>query len=108
MAAPASSDADGSLATTSSSTSPLPAIDLTHPVGTNLTIQWPTANKFNFTIIYRGAVQDGVGAYHYESNDFEQSEHAGTHMDAPSHFAEGKWRTSEEDILVDFLLQLYA
>jgi len=71
---------------------PSPAIDLTHPVGAGLTIQWPTANKFNFSIVYRGATD---GGYHYESNDFAQSEHAGTHLDAPAHFFADRWHTHE-------------
>ncbi len=29
------------------------AIDLTHPFSNEGTIQWPTANKFNFTILHR-------------------------------------------------------
>ena len=74
--------------------SPLPALDLTHPFKQGLTIQWPTANRFNFTVIHRDYVA-GPGSFYYESNDFEQSEHAGTHLDAPAHFAKGKWRTEE-------------
>ena len=32
------------------------AIDLTHPFSEALTIQWPTANKFNFTVLFRDYV----------------------------------------------------
>ncbi len=74
--------------------SPLPALDLTHPFKQGLTIQWPTANGFNFTVVHRDYVA-GPGSFYYESNEFEQSEHAGTHLDAPAHFAKGKWRTEE-------------
>jgi kynurenine formamidase len=31
----------------------------------------------------------------YESNYFETAEHGGTHLDAPAHFAEGKWRSHQ-------------
>lgn len=31
----------------------------------------------------------------YENNDFSQSEHAGTHTDAPAHFGKGKWRIDD-------------
>jgi kynurenine formamidase len=31
----------------------------------------------------------------YEANDFAQAEHCGTHTDAPSHFAKGKWRLGD-------------
>ena len=51
------------------------------------------ANKFNFTRIYADTVPSGE--FYYETNDFSQSEHSGTHLDAPSHFAKGRWRTGQ-------------
>lgn len=33
--------------------------------------------------------------YWYESNEFSGSEHGGTHLDAPAHFARGKWHIEE-------------
>ena len=37
------------------------------------------------------ACADGIteGGYYYASNDFFTSEHGGTHIDAPLHFAQG-------------------
>ena len=51
------------------------------------------ANKFNFTSLYSGL--DPTGNFYYETNDFSQSEHSGTHLDAPAHFSRGKWRTGD-------------
>ncbi|XP_042242354.1 isatin hydrolase-like isoform X2 [Homarus americanus] len=39
----------------------------------------------------------GLGLYYpwYETNSFCSSEHYGTHLDSPSHFAEGKWTVDQ-------------
>ncbi len=93
------------------------AVDLTHPFSDGLTIQWPTADKFNFTVLHRDYVAPGrlgisrynnvvagqifslslslSSSFYYEANEFEQNEHAGTHMDAPAHFAKGRWRVDQ-------------
>lgn len=80
----------------SSKANPVPqsleTIDLTHPVSNELTIQWPTSTKFNFTPVWR---DDTPAGFYYESNDFSQNEHAGTHLDAPAHFARGRWRVGD-------------
>merc|ERR1712038_1870846 len=56
------------------------------------TLQWPTATRFNFTIVSRGETDAG---YYYEGNDFSQSEHSGTHTDAPAHFFKDRWRIGQ-------------
>ena len=73
-------------------------IDLTHTFDNGYTVQWPSANSYELTIVARG----NNGNFWYESNDLFQSEHSGTHTDAPAHFAQGKWRMS--DIPVDRLV----
>jgi len=35
------------------------------------------------------------GGYYYASNSFCAPEHGGTHLDAPAHFAKGKWSAAE-------------
>ncbi|CAG5118445.1 unnamed protein product [Candidula unifasciata] len=66
-------------------------VDLTHELNAD-TVYWPGNPGFLFTILNRGPTP---GGYWYESNKFETSEHGGTHLDAPAHFAEGKWRVHE-------------
>ena len=66
-------------------------VDLSHPYD-NATIFWPTADRFQLT-----TVADGItpGGYYYAANTFSTSEHGGTHLDAPLHFAAGKWAADE-------------
>ena len=52
------------------------------------TVYWPTAAGFSLTVDAEG-IQEG--GYYYEANSFSAAEHGGTHLDAPIHFAEGKW-----------------
>src|SRR5688500_11847106 len=61
-------------------------IDLSHAYDSQA-IFWPTAEAFRLD-----KVADGMtpGGYYYASNNFFTSEHGGTHMDAPVHFAQGK------------------
>jgi kynurenine formamidase len=60
-------------------------VDLSHSYDSQ-TIYWPTAEGFQ---LRRDA--DGVtpAGYYYAANSFFTSEHGGTHIDAPVHFAEG-------------------
>ena len=60
-------------------------VNLSHAYDSQ-TIYWPTAEGFQ---LRRDA--DGVTAagYYYAANSFFTSEHGGTHIDAPEHFAEG-------------------
>lgn len=61
-------------------------VDLTHTFGER-TLYWPTAPPFNLKVESRGEAE---GGYWYEAYSFRAAEHGGTHMDAPSHFAEGQ------------------
>ena len=66
-------------------------IELSHPFN-NDTIYWPTSLKFKHTEVFQGFTDDG---YYYSAYDISGGEHGGTHLDAPNHFAEGKWTTDE-------------
>lgn len=66
-------------------------IDLSHAYDAK-TIYWPTADPFRLD-----KVADGVtpGGYYYAANNFFTSEHGGTHLDAPVHFAQGHWAVDQ-------------
>ncbi|MBW2396458.1 MAG: cyclase family protein, partial [Deltaproteobacteria bacterium] len=67
-------------------------VDLTHAFGKN-TIYWPTDTKgFRLEELAFGRTE---GGWFYSAYEFASAEHGGTHLDAPSHFAEGKWTTEE-------------
>ena len=59
-------------------------IDLTHDFSTN-TLYWPTAQRFILEIEFHAHTDKG---YFYAANRYSASEHGGTHIDAPIHFAE--------------------
>ena len=60
-------------------------IDLTHEFSTQ-TLYWPTAENFTLETEFHGQTPKG---YFYAANRYRASEHGGTHIDAPVHFAEG-------------------
>jgi kynurenine formamidase len=62
-----------------------PAIDLSHDYS-DQTVFWPTADPFKLEKVSAGMTEQG---YYYAANNFSTSEHGGTHLDAPVHFAEG-------------------
>ncbi|MGV7221862.1 MAG: cyclase family protein [Nitrospinales bacterium] len=80
------------------STAGVRIVDLTHKFD-KTTIYWPTNKHFELKIAHKGPTK---GGYWYESNDYSASEHGGTHVDAPVHFAEGKW--SVDEIPIDNLI----
>lgn len=59
-------------------------IDLTHDFSAN-TLYWPTAQKFTSEVEFHAHTDKG---YFYAANRYGASEHGGTHIDAPIHFAE--------------------
>ena len=73
-------------------------VDLTHPFD-ETTIYWPTNKTFHLESVFAGRTDKG---YWYESNDITASEHGGTHLDAPAHFAEGRWHI--DDIPLESLI----
>jgi kynurenine formamidase len=62
-----------------------PLVDLSHAYDTQA-IFWPTAEPFRLEKVADGVTPAG---FYYASNNFFTSEHGGTHMDAPVHFAQG-------------------
>jgi kynurenine formamidase len=56
------------------------------------TIYWPTAKPFELHVESVGRTPAG---YYYAANSFSTSEHGGTHLDAPVHFAE-RGRTADQ------------
>ncbi len=61
-------------------------VDLTHAFDRQ-TIVWPTSEPFRLTTVADGVTEAG---FYYAANDFAASEHGGTHLDAPVHFAQGR------------------
>src|SRR3990172_10269648 len=66
-------------------------VDMTYPFAAD-TLHWPTAKPFNLEIVNEGRTPQG---FWYSSYNYSGSEHVGTHLDAPFHFAEGKWTTEK-------------
>ncbi len=66
-------------------------VDLTHPFDEK-TITWPTNKPFHLEKVFEGVTAQG---FWYESNDISGSEHGGTHLDSPAHFAQGKWHVDD-------------
>lgn len=73
-------------------------VDLTHSFGED-TIYWPTNQSFHWEKTAWGVTE---GGYWFASAKYGGSEHGGTHMDAPIHFAEG--RRTLDQIPVDQLI----
>lgn len=61
-------------------------VDLTYPFE-EATMHWPTAKPFQLNKVNEGRTPQG---HWYASYEYSASEHVGTHLDAPFHFAEGK------------------
>lgn len=66
-------------------------VDLSHEYSDSA-IFWPTAESFRLEKVADGMTPQG---YYYASNNFATSEHGGTHVDAPVHFAQGKWSVDQ-------------
>lgn len=73
-------------------------VDLSHEYS-DQTVFWPTAEAFKLEKVADGVTEQG---YYYAANNFATSEHGGTHLDAPVHFAKGHW--SVEQIPLDRLV----
>ena len=69
------------------SPSPETLVDLTYPFDEH-TIYWPNNAPFHWEQSSWGHTHQG---YWYASGVFSASEHGGTHLDAPIHFAESGW-----------------
>jgi kynurenine formamidase len=60
-------------------------LDLSHELSDE-TIYWPTSDPFKLETVAEGVTEKG---FYYSAYKFCASEHGGTHMDAPIHFAAG-------------------
>ena len=67
------------------------AIDLSHDYS-DQTVFWPTAEGFRLEKVADGMTPQG---YYYAANTFATAEHGGTHLDAPVHFAQGRWSVDQ-------------
>src|SRR5687767_2374653 len=75
----------------SSAWPPGPVIDLSHAYD-DRTVFWPTAERFELTKVADGVTAQG---YYYAANTFRTSEHGGTHIDSPVHFARNGWTVDQ-------------
>ena len=66
-------------------------IDLTYAFDRD-TVYWPTAKPFMLERLAAGTTAAGFWS---AANNISLAEHGGTHLDAPFHFAEGKWTVEE-------------
>lgn len=66
-------------------------VDLTYSFDEN-TIYWPTAQAFKWE---KESWGQAAGGYWYTAARYAASEHGGTHLDAPIHFAEGRASVDE-------------
>lgn len=66
-------------------------IDLTHTLDAD-SVFWPTAAEYRHEEVAHGPTE---GGWFYSSYNITLSEHGGTHLDAPEHFAEGA-QTADE------------
>src|SRR5688572_33510930 len=73
-------------------------VDLSHAYE-GQAIFWPTAEPFRLDKVADGVTPAG---YYYASNNFFTSEHGGTHLDAPVHFAQG--RQAADQVPLDRLI----
>ena len=71
-------------------------IDLSYTFD-NETLHWGTTNGFQHTLIFEGELNENNVTLvpYYTAYDYGGSEHVGTHLDAPIHFAKGAWSTDE-------------
>jgi kynurenine formamidase len=61
-------------------------VDLSHDFSPD-TVYWPTSEPFKLETVAAGMTEKG---YYYSAYKYCASEHGGTHIDAPLHFAEGQ------------------
>jgi kynurenine formamidase len=67
-------------------------VDLTHSFDAR-TIYWPTSpSGFELKPLFNGFTK---GGFFYAANSFCSPEHGGTHLDAPRHFAQGRWTSAD-------------
>ena len=66
-------------------------IDLTYSLSAD-SVFWPTAEPFKLTTDAEGVTEAG---YYYSAHSFTAAEDGGTPIDAPGHFAEGRYSVNK-------------
>ena len=66
-------------------------VDLSHPFDSE-TVYWPTAGAFQLEKDFEGNTEQG---YYYSAYKYSAAEHGGTHIDAPVHFARGRYSVDQ-------------
>ena len=66
-------------------------IDLSYAFDSE-TVYWPTAQPFRLEKDFEGETEQG---YYYSAYRYSAAEHGGTHIDAPVHFARGRYSTDK-------------
>lgn len=66
-------------------------VDLTHAFDAN-SVYWPTAQPFKLETDSEGMTDKG---YFYSAYRYSAAEHGGTHLDAPVHFAQGRYKVDD-------------
>jgi kynurenine formamidase len=66
-------------------------IDLTYSFSDE-TVYWPTAEKFKLETDFEGTTDKG---FYYSAFRYTAAEHGGTHLDAPMHFAKGRYSVDQ-------------
>ncbi|GIZ01023.1 kynurenine formamidase [Caerostris extrusa] len=66
---------------------PLEMVDMTHTFD-ETTLHWPSQPKFELVVTVNETQEEG---YWLQMENYFSGVHVGTHMDAPCHFAKGKW-----------------
>ena len=72
-------------------------IDLSYTFD-NETLHWGNLTAFEHKLVHEGPIltaKNETIVPYYSSYDYGGSEHAGTHLDAPIHFAKGTWSVDQ-------------
>ena len=66
-------------------------VDLSYPFD-SATVYWPTAGTFHLEKDFEGLTEQG---FYYSAYKYSAAEHGGTHIDAPVHFAQGRFAVDQ-------------
>ncbi len=66
-------------------------VDLSYPFDSQ-SVYWPTAGAFHLEKDFEGTTEQG---YYYSAYKYSAAEHGGTHIDAPVHFARGRYSVDQ-------------
>lgn len=69
-------------------------IDLSHPLNSG-TLHWLDARDFELKVTQNGTIRKGDHSYWVQQDEIHLGTHTGTHLDAPCHFARGKWSVAD-------------